>query len=122
MSTAVAVIVLNIFLTTRFSQKVHCIIERQSNPSICLPVPKATQKSEPQLKTLVLSLRENGILFVDDSPVEMNTISTLLNVRSPTKVVVRTSHGIGWEQIKPLLKELGNNGVKNVVVNTNGTN
>jgi len=113
-STAFVLIVSNLLLETLFIQKVRYIRHLQANPAICLAVPQSTKASEPLPDKLVLTLRTNGTLFVDDNAVELKSLGVILRARVPAKVYIRYTRGVGYAQIKPLLVELGNNGVKNV--------
>ena len=113
-STAFVLIVSNLLLTTLFIQKVRYIRHLQANPAICLAVPQSVKANEPQPNKLVIAVQPNGTLVVDDNAVELKSLGIVLRERVPAKVFIRYTRGVGFTQIKPLLTELGNNGVKNV--------
>ena len=119
---ALVVLVINIFITTRFIFVARSIIALQSSSAIRLPVAKSAQDSEPQPTTLALTMRADGTTFAGDIPVANDSLGALLRARSPTKVVIRAAPGVRYEQLKALLIELGNNGTYNVVIKANETN
>lgn len=112
---AAFILCLNVYLAVDFISKARRYLALQA--SIKLPVAKTEPEEPPAADVLKLTIRTDGSVFTGDIPLPTDdSLASLIRSRAPTHVKISIEKGAKYDEVRSLLRKLGQNGINNVTV------
>jgi biopolymer transport protein ExbD len=110
---AIVLLVINVCGTGFFLVYLRGLLGLQASSAVTVPNRKPAAAPSPSGE-LVLYLKGDGTVLIDDEPVALDALAAAVSARAPQRVLLRAEAAARYPQAKAVLQELRRAGATNV--------